>query len=471
MKNVRKKILVFILFLTSINASAQKEALEDTIAKPLITAVGKPEGKKKEIKITKDGGSLRSSDGMLELIIPAGAVSKKTDISIQPIINLLTNGNGNAYRLEPSGIQFKKPVQLIFHYDEEEIKDTMQLLMGIAMQDETGQWLSLKNFDLDTVAKTISGNINHFSDWSSFTAIKLYPSYARVKVNKELDLAIDLVASEEELSQLGADPMLAPLRRRRLPWNSSWTANGIPNGNSLAGTVTRQSKVKATYKAPVKVPNRNPVEVSAQLTGITYRTRDRGRIITLEKLLLVSNILVYDDAYEVTMITEINEMSGTCLRKTTYMDTGSFVISLNGPEARLIERVNRNTSAFLDYSGGKCWGYSIIKTGTGNIHISGTPVIRVTPPAGPGKGAWIDIAFRHFPTVPPVFKITCKCDDAPGGPQTFTSEKGNMMISMLPAYPIQLRFEAKEGEKTLFMHGTPGGDLYVKITVKQLREE
>ena len=48
-----------------------------------------------------------------------------------------------AYRFEPSGIQFQKPVQVIFHYDEEEIKDSMQLLLGIAMQDDKGQWHSL----------------------------------------------------------------------------------------------------------------------------------------------------------------------------------------------------------------------------------------------------------------------------------------------------------------------------------------
>ena len=36
------------------------------------------------------------------------------------------------------------------------------------MQDDKGQWYGLKKFTLDTVAKTISGNINHFSTWVSF---------------------------------------------------------------------------------------------------------------------------------------------------------------------------------------------------------------------------------------------------------------------------------------------------------------
>ena len=74
--------------------------------------------------MNKDGGTLVSRDGTVELIIPAGALSKKTNMSIQPITNLMPNGNGLAYSLEPSGIQFQKPVQLVFHYDPEESEDS-----------------------------------------------------------------------------------------------------------------------------------------------------------------------------------------------------------------------------------------------------------------------------------------------------------------------------------------------------------
>ncbi|MBK7346132.1 MAG: hypothetical protein IPI98_04280 [Chitinophagaceae bacterium] len=50
----------------------------------------------------------------------------------------MTNGNGPAYRFEPSGILFKKPVQIIFHYDEEEIKDSLQLLMALPCRTKKG---------------------------------------------------------------------------------------------------------------------------------------------------------------------------------------------------------------------------------------------------------------------------------------------------------------------------------------------
>jgi hypothetical protein len=463
-----KKIAAFILIFISANAFAQNKAAEDTAATSVVTAAGKPAGKKTEIKMTKDGGSLKSSDEMVELIFPAGAISKKTDISIQPITNLMNNGNGPAYRFEPSGIQFKQAVKLIFHYDEEETKDSMQLLLGIAMQDNKGQWYGLNKTELDTVAKTISGSINHFSDWGNFTAIKLYPSHARLKVKKSHDLVIDLIANEEDdfVVPLGSSDagFLNALRRRNISWRAAWSVT--------SGTITRESKTTATYTAPAIVPVQNPVAVTASLNGLSYTTKVRGTSVTFNNLKLVSNILVFDDAYEVTMISEIQDPgTGSSLGAVTYRDTGSFVVSLNGSQARIIERVNRNITAALNYSGGCCYNYTILKTGNGNIHIAGTAVIKVTPPAAPGKSAMVEISFGRVPSIFPLFRVTCQC---PGDkrPVNLTNAQGiAMMAGILPAQPIFIKFEAKEGEQTIIERGKSGDPIYYKFTVKQLKED
>jgi hypothetical protein len=466
-KIIMKKIVGFIFLFTSTISAAQNKATEDTATTSVITAVGKPDGKKTTIKITKDGGSLKSSDGMTALIFPAGAVSKKTDISIQPITNSMNNGNGNAYRFEPSGIQFKKPVQLIFHYDEEETKDSLQLLLGIAMQDDKGQWYSLKQTELDTVAKTISGNINHFSDWGNFTGLKLYPSHARLKVTKELAMSIDLVANEdEEITPLeSADAMLTPLRRRNIPWRATWRAT--------SGNITRESKTNATYTAPAIVPAQDPVAVTAELSGLSFTTNVRGTAVTFNSLKLVSNILVYDDAYEVTMVSEIQDASVANLGAVNYKDTGSFVVSLNGREARIIERVNRNMASSLSYEAGICCNnYRVIKNGTGNIHIAGTPVVKVTPPSAPGKSAIVEIRFSRVPAIFPTFQVTCLCPHERGAPITSTNARGIvMMANFLAAQPEYVKFEAKEGEQTIWEKGNPGDPIYYKFTVKQIKED
>ena len=456
-----KKLIGFIFLFASVNVFAQNAA-EDTAAIPAITAIGKPDGKLSELKIGKEGGSLNSSDGKVTLIIPGGAISKKTTFSIQPITNTMPNGNGMAYRLEPSGIQFQKPVQLIFNYDEEESADTMQLLMGIAMQDDKGQWFGLKKFALDTIAKTLIGNINHFSTWAIFDKLKLVglPDIQRLRVKKWAGLALIGVGE----SPKSDEDEFAELVTWKPPAKLIWRANNIIKGNDEEGKLAKGSINESNgrfndYKAPDNIPKQNPVAISVELIGasIKYNTG------IFKSLKLVKNILIYDHAYEVRMISSIDGFAGS-LGKVTYQDTGSFVISLKKNEGKIIEKVNKNASALLNYSGGDC-NAKLLKQGTGNIHISGTPVIKVTPPSSPEKGAWIEINFKRYPVLLPLLQFTCP-------KLTITNAQGNAMISgLMPAFPIQIKFEAIEGEQTIMQFGKPGDPAYAKFTVKKLKEE
>lgn len=465
-----KEIIFFTCLFVCVNAAAQNNAAEDTITKPAVTTIGKPDGEKREIKIGKDGGSLLSSDGKTELIIPEGAVSKKTIFSIQPITNTIPNANGKAYRLEPSGIQFQKPVQLVFNYDEEDAKDTMQLLMGIAMQDDKGQWFGLKNFIVDTVGKTLTGNINHFSDWGKFDKIKLYPSYARLKVKKSRSLEIDLVSGDEdELSSLTQDN-LVQLTKRRIPWKATWAANEIINGNAAEGKIAITSKTSIKYTAPSSLPPKNPVAVTADLTGIVYKTKINGTVTTFEKLRLVSNILIYDDAYEVTMVSSNDESAGSVLGTVTYKDTGSFVVSVTGKEAKIIEKVNKNLPDKLDYKG-KCI-VTQSKPGSGNIHILGASSIKLIPPTTTDGNATVSIFFKRAPTIFPLLNFDCPPVGGQGARYGGTNARVNVFAAtFLAAYPQQVKFEAKEGEQTILLIGKEGSEIYVKFIVKQIKED
>jgi hypothetical protein len=46
-----------------------------------------------------------------------------------------------------------------------------------------------------------------------------------------------------------------------------------------------------------------------------------------------------------------------------------------------------------------------------------------------------------------------------------------MISGLVPAFPIQIKFEAKEGEQTILEQGKSGDILYTKITVKQIKED
>jgi hypothetical protein len=457
-----KKILAIIFLFITVNTAAQTDAAEDTTAQPAITAIGKPHGKIVEIKIGKEGGSISSSDGKAILRIPADAVSKKTKFSIQPITNLMPNGNGTAYRLEPSGIQFQKPVQLVFHYTEEEAKDTMQLLMGIAMQNDQGQWFGLKNSTIDTVAKTLRGNINHFSDWGKFDKIKLDPDYKRLKVKKSIELGIVVMAN------MGEDE-LVPLTRAKIPWKATWMANEIVNGNAREGKIAFISKNFVKYTAPATEPPKNAVEVTAELTGIVYRTRINGIVETFEKLRLVSNILIYDNGYEVTIVSSMNAPAGA-LGMVAYKDTGSFVLSVSGNEAKLIEKENRNIPDKLDYEGNCIVTQK--KSGSGNIHILGVSSIKLMPPATPDGNATISIFFKRAPTIFPLLNFDCPPVGGIGDRYGGTNAQANAFAArFVAAYPQQVKFEAKEGEQTILLIGREGSDGFVKITVKKLKDE
>ncbi len=449
-----KKIIAIIFLFVSANVSAQNSATEDTIAKAAITEIGKPNGEKTEMKIGKEGGSIASSDGKVSLIFPQGALSKKTTISIQPTTNLAPNGNGKAYKMVPSGINFQKPVQIIFNYNENEIEGNSPQLLGIAMQDEKGQWFSLNKAVTDTVAKTLTVGIRHFSSYVNFSRAKINPAAARVKVNGSRRLQI-VGAFTEDTDE---DAELIPLFIEYPTMN--WSVNEIHNGNSSIGIISVSQRGSAIFQAPAQIPQQNPVAVSVKEQ---LRTSFLNRYHVSR---LVSNITIYDGDYEVKMVNTLDAPAGSMLGAVKYKDYGSFIISLNKIEAKITEIVNKN--AEWTYNG-KCTVVQL-NPGHGNINIIGVQNIKLIPAASPGDNPWVEIFFVRSPTMFPLLQFTCPKVNA-AGTFTTTSAGANAIGSMIPAFPMSIKFEAKEGEQTILKIGEEGGESYVKFTVKQIRED
>src|SRR3954466_5389206 len=140
------------------------------------TALGTPDGQLTSKQIGATGGKIISDDGRIELIFPPGALTTNTTISIQPTSNTLANGSGKSYWFEPSGTQFKKPVEFVFHYSDEEADACPPDLMGIGMQDKKGNWSFFKYEAWDSMAKIRKGYIHHFSGVSNVYIMSLYIS-------------------------------------------------------------------------------------------------------------------------------------------------------------------------------------------------------------------------------------------------------------------------------------------------------
>ena len=472
-----KKIFFFLFLLGSLTALAQNNVTTDTTAKLVITEKGKPDGEKTELKIGREGGTLTSSDGKVRLIIPEETVSKNTTFSIQPTTNLMPNGNGKAYQMEPSGIIFQKPLQIIFYYTDAETEGNSPELLAIATQDDKGQWYSPTKLTTDTVAKTLTAEIQHFSSYVIYELAEIIPASARVEVNGSLRLRItDIIQSEggESHTYINGIEVQEPLKVKTGS-AEVWKVNGIEKGNSTVGLISASQDYTAIFQAPAEVPSQNPVAVTVQANVSEdyaipfYRTHE---IYTL-----VSNITIYENAYEVKMVATI--IGGSPKAWTgliTYRDEGSFMVSLEKDKPAVINIKNQ-----LEVFTNNCYDKTILNrtTCTGLLHVAGTRQIKVTPANPPGQPyPIVEIWFVPYPIE--LTRYTETCPPPPGvkgtvtAPIDLSNDLTKMVLLMFmgkPAFPQYIKFIAKEGKQVVQEWGKVNSEMYLIITVEKLPDK
>jgi len=243
-------------------------------AVPKATAVGAATGAVESKTIGAAGGDLTSADGKVTVTVPAGALSADTDIGIQPIDNNAHGGVGSGYRFTPDGQVFTAPVTLTFTYTDADVLGTAAAALGAAFQDANGFWDLLAGAVVDTGAKTVSVETDHFTDFSLVKGFQILPHSATLQPLDAIPLKVVYCfdpVSDPDLTSLAYtcdgqsfidDPDLAPLIPTATV--SDWRANGIAGGNGTVGTVAGGNK-SAVYTAPGSAPASNPVAVSAKV--------------------------------------------------------------------------------------------------------------------------------------------------------------------------------------------------------------
>jgi hypothetical protein len=148
-----------------------KSSTSTGTGRPTPTAPGTPIGPPATQPIGSSGGTLTSPDGQLTLTVPPGAVPGSTSLTIQPITNLAPGGVGNAYRLQPEGTNFSKPVTLTFKADQALAAGHAIEQLTVSTQEGKGYWLRVPAATVtrDAAAKTVSAATQHFSDWALVT--------------------------------------------------------------------------------------------------------------------------------------------------------------------------------------------------------------------------------------------------------------------------------------------------------------
>jgi len=316
---------------------------------PAITPVGTPVGDSVTKTIDANGGSINSDDGRMQLTIPAGALSASTDISIQSVTDETPGGIGLSYHLMPDGTTFSKPVTLTFHYTKEDVNGTHPYLLYIAYQDKTLAWKAdFKKRNVDTVAKTVSLDISHFSIWTMGDRIVLnaYPYVVSEGETSALSVVISdpgdnagsgVGVGGDDLPSL---PVATPLPNDAV---SNWKVNGVAGGNSNDGTVSGSGSI-ATYTAPHPINDERTVQVSAELNyQITYWNNGRA-VSSVNRLILFKDITLQASNFEYHLHVEFDRTFYSTTVNTEYSDIADMDITIHGNDITISPATNRAAS-------------------------------------------------------------------------------------------------------------------------------
>lgn len=297
------------LFITS----SCKKGLGDAEPNPfdnvtlLITDKGTPLGTASSYPVNSSAKTITSADGKLDVIIPAGAFSSATTVSIQPISNLAPLGLSTGYRLLPEGVTFSKPITLRFHYTATDLGTAIEDFLWINTQKSDGSWVGNKTSVVDKANKTISVETTHFSDWTMgrFMDLTLTPARATVMINGKLNLSITGFLETDE----NRDDVLAPLSPVKFGPNTpvtdeqkllaateqflsfnikEWKLNGSTSGGRF-GSI-ESGKMHAVYHAPATVPSPAKVNLSVNMVA-------RKKNMPNANYMLVSEVTVVGAPY------------------------------------------------------------------------------------------------------------------------------------------------------------------------------
>ena len=467
-----KTIVLLALLFTNLISHAQTDKLQiKYLALPSVTDVGAPEGKIVSKEIGPSGGTITSDDGKLQLIFPEGALMNSTSISIQTGANVIPNGNGKSYRLEPSGTKFQKPVSLIFHYTKKEAETCPPEFMFLAIQDHKGTWSYHDYEDLDSTTRSLKGFITHFSAVVNANMIELYPREETVKVNGKLDFSLNIVQSpgssttdagngEDELPPL---PTIAPLGN----YQAVWSVNNRPNGSTTYGIIEPESgsPQRAEYTAPTVLPLNYDVTVKIALklfvTAPRTERRSRGKIITLNERQLIdqselTSVVHLYDLYNVKIDSYIdNTRDGPFTQK--WVDSASFTLRVGKDPA--ISEIKNNLLVITkeNFTNNRC-SFTFVNKATcqGFIHVTGIIGAGLSGSEGSSVVTAL-VDFIRGPMDLPQLRIVCR-------------GRTNSMPPIPPfaAFPHKMKFPLKKGtykeDFTAAGGFLPGGKIVATLT-------
>ncbi len=115
--------------------------------------------------VGSNGGNVTSSDGKAKIVIPSGALSQDSGITVAVVSNQPSGNIGTAYEFGPDGTTFNHPVTISITYDEASLPSGVNesdIKLGMV---KNNQWQEITNSNVDTVANLVSGTTSHLSTY------------------------------------------------------------------------------------------------------------------------------------------------------------------------------------------------------------------------------------------------------------------------------------------------------------------
>jgi hypothetical protein len=110
------------------------------------------------------GGTVESTDGVISVKIPAGAVSGDVTVTVTPESAPPAGAVGAVYDIGPSGTVFNSPVTMTFHYALASLGGAAPSSLRAATYG-SNTWQILAGGSVDTNAQTVSGTTMHLSTY------------------------------------------------------------------------------------------------------------------------------------------------------------------------------------------------------------------------------------------------------------------------------------------------------------------
>lgn len=416
----------------------------DTTDIPFITPLGDTAGAPVSGSIGANGGTLTSSDGRVQLVVPAGALSQTTNIMIQPIVNLCPGGLGVAYNLLPNGTKFAIPASLVFHYTADDINGTEPLLLASAFQDSANAWeLNDTEKDVDTVNKKISFDINHFTVYNMFPEVSVKPDPFEVMENQLSTVKVQIRVSTKAKNGkyvVGYSTVASALV-------SNWTLQ-YGFGTAADGTITGSGS-SIVYKAPSSIDEDRLVYLSCELNvPLTIKLKG-GQTKTLPKLHEETSIKLISGNFSFDVFMKVVLHQTSFFIPDVYTDSATMQVDVKYNDAT-ISNVKNNAPSVIDALG---------QYGDATVvwvpDLIGVMNIDETKSTATVDGGDIKIKLVHSNAIYPLWNIQ---DNHDAGHTT----QGGSPVS---GYPANFIISRKNETQTQNMIISPNGLDYQYITV------